>query len=192
MLHGNTWGRTNTTPLSGGSDPRTPRTTSIEHLAARDHPSRSGPNDGSQGGSDTRAGSQTHTENMNKSFIQGEKAAHFATFPARTPQNAHLPLSEAMAQDIERLRRNFDECEQDAVDTLAELYRLTPKQAWGLWRKHTPMQVRIINKSRHPDPAYATTHSAGVDLRANLEEPVVLHPGQRALIPTGIYLELPE
>lgn len=56
----------------------------------------------------------------------------------------------------------------------------------------TPMRVRIINKSRHPDPAYATAHSAGVDLRAHLDEPVVLHPGQRALIPTGLYLELPE
>lgn len=55
-----------------------------------------------------------------------------------------------------------------------------------------PLLVRIINKSRHPDPAYATAHSAGVDLRAHLDEPVVLHPGQRALIPTGLYLELPE
>lgn len=54
------------------------------------------------------------------------------------------------------------------------------------------MQVQIINKSRHPNPTYATEHSAGVDLRANLEEPVVLQPGQRALIPTGIYLELPK
>src|SRR5690606_20056444 len=72
------------------------------------------------------------------------------------------------------------------------LYLLSPRQAWGLWRKHTLMQVRIINKSRHPDPTYATAHSAGVDLRANLEEPVVLQPSQRALIPTGIYLELPK
>lgn len=59
----------------------------------------------------------------------------------------------------------------------------------------TPIEtlpVRIVNKGRHPLPHYATDHSAGLDLRANLEVPVVLAPGQRALIPTGLYLELPE
>lgn len=59
----------------------------------------------------------------------------------------------------------------------------------------TPIEtlpVRIVNKGRHPLPHYATDHSAGLDLRANLGEPVVLAPGQRALIPTGLYLELPE
>ena len=54
------------------------------------------------------------------------------------------------------------------------------------------LPVRIVNKGRHPLPHYATDHSAGLDLRANLEVPVVLAPGQRALIPTGLYLELPE
>ncbi len=54
------------------------------------------------------------------------------------------------------------------------------------------LPVRIVNKGRHPLPQYATDHSAGLDLRANLEVPVVLAPGQRALIPTGLYLELPE
>jgi dUTP pyrophosphatase len=53
-------------------------------------------------------------------------------------------------------------------------------------------EVRITNRSRHPLPSYATAHSAGMDLRANLDAPVVLAPGQRALIPTGLYLELPE
>lgn len=53
-------------------------------------------------------------------------------------------------------------------------------------------EVRITNKGKHPLPSYATAHSAGMDLRANLEAPVVLAPGQRALIPTGLYLELPE
>jgi dUTP pyrophosphatase len=53
-------------------------------------------------------------------------------------------------------------------------------------------EVRITNRSRHPLPSYATAHSAGMDLRANLEAPVVLAPGQRALIPTGLFLELPE
>lgn len=54
------------------------------------------------------------------------------------------------------------------------------------------VKVHITNRSRHPLPSYATAHSAGMDLRANLEAPVVLAPGQRALIPTGLYLELPE
>ena len=54
------------------------------------------------------------------------------------------------------------------------------------------LAIRIINKGKHPLPSYATTHSAGMDLRANLDAPVVLAPGQRALIPTGLYLELPE
>lgn len=54
------------------------------------------------------------------------------------------------------------------------------------------LSVRIINRGRHPLPHYATDHSAGMDLRANLEAPIILAPGQRALIPTGLYLELPE
>ena len=53
-------------------------------------------------------------------------------------------------------------------------------------------EVRITNKSHHPLPAYATAHSAGMDLRANLDRPIILEPGQRALIPTGLFLELPE
>lgn len=55
-----------------------------------------------------------------------------------------------------------------------------------------PLSVRINNKSKHPLPSYATAHSAGMDLRANLERSVFLEPGQRALIPTGLFLELPE
>lgn len=54
------------------------------------------------------------------------------------------------------------------------------------------MQVRIVNKSRHTLPEYATALSAGMDLRANIDEPVTLKPLQRALIPTGIYIQLPE
>lgn len=53
------------------------------------------------------------------------------------------------------------------------------------------MQVKIVNKSNNPLPAYATENSAGMDLRASLNEPVVLHPGERKLIPTGLYIELP-
>lgn len=54
------------------------------------------------------------------------------------------------------------------------------------------MKINIINESHHPLPTYATTQSAGVDLRANLDEPVVLAPMQRALIPTGLRIALPQ
>lgn len=54
------------------------------------------------------------------------------------------------------------------------------------------MKIRILNNSKHPLPAYETALSAGMDLRANLDEPVPLKPLQRALIPTGIFIELPE
>jgi len=53
------------------------------------------------------------------------------------------------------------------------------------------MKIKIVNLSDHPLPQYATAHSAGMDLRASLAEPVVLKPLERALIPTGIYIELP-
>ncbi len=54
------------------------------------------------------------------------------------------------------------------------------------------MKVRIINKSNHPLPGYETSHSAGMDLRASLTEPVLLKPLERAIIPTGLFIELPE
>lgn len=54
------------------------------------------------------------------------------------------------------------------------------------------MQVKIVNKSKHALPEYATALSAGMDLRANIDEPVTLKPLQRSLIPTGIYIQLPE
>ena len=54
------------------------------------------------------------------------------------------------------------------------------------------IKVERINKSKHPLPEYATVQSAGVDLRANLDEPVVLAPLGRALIPTGLYIALPD
>lgn len=54
------------------------------------------------------------------------------------------------------------------------------------------MKVKIINKSKHELPKYGTPGSAGADLRANIDEPVHLQPGERALIPTGIHIELPE
>lgn len=54
------------------------------------------------------------------------------------------------------------------------------------------MKVKIVNKSHHPLPQYATSFSAGMDIRANLSEPVVLKPLERKLIPTGLYISLPE
>lgn len=54
------------------------------------------------------------------------------------------------------------------------------------------MKIKIVSKSRHPLPEYATVSAAGMDLRANLEEPVVLKPLERTLVPTGIYIQLPE
>lgn len=53
------------------------------------------------------------------------------------------------------------------------------------------MLIPIINQSRHPLPEYQTAHAAGMDVRANLPEPVTLKPLQRALIPTGLFLEIP-
>ena len=53
------------------------------------------------------------------------------------------------------------------------------------------MKVKIVNRSPFPAPAYATPLSAGVDLRANLDAPVVLQPLQRTLVPTGLYIALP-
>lgn len=53
------------------------------------------------------------------------------------------------------------------------------------------LNVQIINKSKHPLPAYATELSAGMDIRANLDKPMVLAPMQRCLVPTGLYIALP-
>ncbi len=54
------------------------------------------------------------------------------------------------------------------------------------------MQVKVINKSHHPLPAYATIASAGMDLRAMLSEELCLRPLERAVVPTGLFIELPE
>ncbi|MEM8898345.1 MAG: dUTP diphosphatase [Bacteroidota bacterium] len=53
------------------------------------------------------------------------------------------------------------------------------------------LTIKVINKSDNPLPTYATPASAGVDIHANNEEPVILKPLERALIPTGLYIELP-
>lgn len=54
------------------------------------------------------------------------------------------------------------------------------------------MNIQVINKSKHPLPAYATELSAGMDIRANLSEPIILEPLQRCLVPTGLYIALPK
>ena len=53
------------------------------------------------------------------------------------------------------------------------------------------MKINIINKSQHALPSYETIASAGMDLRANLTQPIVIEPMERALIPTGLFMELP-
>lgn len=55
-----------------------------------------------------------------------------------------------------------------------------------------PTTVKIVNKSQHPIPAYATAGSSGVDIRANIEESITLSPLERVLIPTGLFFEMPE
>lgn len=54
------------------------------------------------------------------------------------------------------------------------------------------MKVRIVNKSKHESPHYETIHSAGMDLRANISEDIKLKPLARILVPTGLFIELPE
>ncbi len=53
------------------------------------------------------------------------------------------------------------------------------------------MEIKVINKSGHALPHYETLASAGMDLRANIESPIVLKPLERAIVPTGIFMELP-
>lgn len=54
------------------------------------------------------------------------------------------------------------------------------------------VKVKIVNRSGNQEPAYATVSSAGMDVRASLREPVVLQPMERVLVPTGLYIELPQ
>jgi dUTP pyrophosphatase len=57
--------------------------------------------------------------------------------------------------------------------------------------KNNQLKVKVINKSKHELPAYSTPQSAGMDLRANIDESLTLHPMERKLITTGIYMALP-
>lgn len=54
------------------------------------------------------------------------------------------------------------------------------------------MKIEVVNKGHQPLPQYATPQSAGMDIRANLEEPITLQPLERRLIPTGLFIALPE
>lgn len=54
------------------------------------------------------------------------------------------------------------------------------------------MNINVINTSKHSLPNYETAHSAGLDLRANIDEELILTPLQRILIPTGLFIELPQ
>ena len=57
---------------------------------------------------------------------------------------------------------------------------------------HRNMQIQIVNKSHHKLPQYATALSAGLDIRANLDSPITLKPLGRALVPTGLFIALPQ
>ena len=54
------------------------------------------------------------------------------------------------------------------------------------------MRINLVNKSKHPLPSYSTTFSAGVDLRANIDKEIIIEPLQRVLVPTGLFIQLPE
>jgi len=54
------------------------------------------------------------------------------------------------------------------------------------------LQVKVINQSKHPLPEYATALAAGLDLKANISSPIILKPLQRQLVPTGLFIQLPE
>jgi dUTP pyrophosphatase len=54
------------------------------------------------------------------------------------------------------------------------------------------MKVKIVNKSKHPLPEYSTLFSAGMDLRANIDNPINLKPLERKMVPTGLFIELPK
>lgn len=53
------------------------------------------------------------------------------------------------------------------------------------------MKIKVFNNSRNELPQYATPQSAGLDLRANIQQDIILNPGQRALVPTGLHIQLP-
>ena len=71
------------------------------------------------------------------------------------------------------------------------VFLLFPALVGGIFVIFVSMKVKIINRSHHSLPEYATVQSAGLDLRANLDEPIVMKPMERRLIPTGLFMSLP-
>lgn len=69
-----------------------------------------------------------------------------------------------------------------------------PKENLIFAQPHYPvlMEIKVINRSANPLPAYESLHAAGMDIRASLTEAVILNPAQRVLIPTGLYMEIPQ
>lgn len=68
---------------------------------------------------------------------------------------------------------------------------MCPKNIILHLKRMNMMKVQIINRGHQPLPAYATPQSAGMDLRANIDESIVLHPMDRRLVPTGLFMALP-
>jgi dUTP pyrophosphatase len=85
---------------------------------------------------------------------------------------------------VDNLSKNDDFCYK--FTTFAFGNQLTQRN------KDEKVKVQIVNKSHHQMPAYATGLSAGMDLRANLSEPITLKPLQRCLVPTGLFIALPK
>lgn len=63
---------------------------------------------------------------------------------------------------------------------------------FALYIINVMIQIKVVNKGHQQLPVYATSQSAGMDLRANISEPIILHPMERRLIPTGLHIALPE
>jgi len=62
---------------------------------------------------------------------------------------------------------------------------------FALYIINVMIQIKVVNKGHQQLPAYATSQSAGMDLRANISEPIILHPMERRLVPTGLHIALP-
>ena len=62
---------------------------------------------------------------------------------------------------------------------------------WSIFARMSSLHIKIVNKSNNPLPQYATDGSSGMDIRANLAEPVEINPLERVLVPTGLFIEIP-
>jgi dUTP pyrophosphatase len=80
--------------------------------------------------------------------------------------------------------------ERQTFFLIARSYFEKKSQKGHIYKKM--VKVKIVNKGRQQLPAYATSQSAGMDLRANIEEPIELQPLERRLIPTGLFMALPD